>query len=56
MTGAQGEIWVARVGSYVVRMTLDGQGTYYGTYSSSGTLRIVYDLYDVNAAITISSP
>lgn len=56
MTAAQGDIWVARDGGYVVRLTLDGHGTYSGTYSSSGTLQLVYDLYDVNAPITITPP
>jgi len=56
MTSAQGDIWVAVDGGYVVRLTLNGQGTYYGTYTSSGTLNLVYDLYDVNTPITINAP
>jgi len=56
MTSAQGDIWVAKAGGYVVRLTLNGQGTYYGTYTSSGTLDMVYDLYDVNAPISIKPP
>jgi hypothetical protein len=56
MTSAQGDIWVAKDGGYVVRLTMNGQGTYYGTYSSSGTLNLVYDLYDVNAPISINPP
>jgi hypothetical protein len=56
LTSAQGDIWVAKDGGYVVRLTLNGHGTYYGTYTSSGTLDVVYDLYDVNASITIKPP
>ncbi len=56
MTSAQGDIWVAKDGGYVVRLTMNGHGTYYDTYSASGTLNLVYDLYDVNAPITISPP
>jgi hypothetical protein len=56
MTDAQGDIWVAKDGGYVVRLTMNGHGTYYDTYSASGTLNLVYDLYDVNAPISISPP
>jgi hypothetical protein len=56
LTSAQGDIWVAKDGGYVVRLTLAGHGTYYDTYTSSGTLNLVYDLYDVNAPITIEPP
>ncbi len=56
MTSAAGDIWVAKDGGYVVRLTMQGQGTYYGTYTSSGSLDLVYDLYDVNAPITIKPP
>ena len=56
MTSAAGDIWVAKDGGYVVRLTMKGQGTYYGTYTSSGSLDLVYDLYDVNAPITIKPP
>ncbi len=56
MTDAQGDIWAAKDGGYVVRLTMNGHGTYYGAYTSSGTLNLVYDLYDVNAPITISPP
>ena len=56
MTSAQDDIWVAADGGYVVRLTLNGHGTYYGTYLSSGTLNLAYDLYDVNAPISINPP
>jgi hypothetical protein len=56
MTSAQGDIWVAIDGGYVVRLTMNGHGTYYGTYTSSGILNLVYDLYDVNAPISINPP
>lgn len=56
MTSARGDLWVARSGGYVVRLTLDGQGTYYNTYTTSGALRLVYDLYDVGVPLAISPP
>jgi hypothetical protein len=56
MTTAQGDIWVAKDGGYVVRLTLDGHGTYYLTYETSGAISLVYDLFDVNAPITINPP
>jgi len=56
MSSAQGDIWVAEQGGYVVRLTMNGQGAYYGTYDSSGTLTLVYDLFDVDAPIDISPP
>ncbi len=56
MTSAQGDIWVAKDGGYVVRLTMNGHGSYYGTYATSGTLNLVYDLYDVNAPISIQPP
>ena len=56
MTSARGDLWVAREGGYVVRLTLEGQGTYHDTYTASGTLRLVYDLYDVNVPLSISPP
>lgn len=56
MTDASGDIWVAQDGGYVVRLTMNGHGTYYDTYSASGTLNLVYDLYDVNAPINITPP
>ena len=56
MTAAQGDIWVAKDGGYVVRLTMNGHGTYYGAYTSSGTLNLVYDLFDVNAPISINPP
>jgi hypothetical protein len=56
MLQAQGDVWVAQDAGYVVRLTLRGQGTYYGIYGSSGSLNLVYDLYDVNAPIDIAPP
>jgi hypothetical protein len=56
MTAAQGDLWVAQDGGYVVRLTLEGQGTYYDTYSASGKLFLVYDLYDVDAPLVIAPP
>jgi hypothetical protein len=56
MSSAQGDLWVARDVGFVVRLTLDGQGTYYDTYTVSGKLRLVYDLYDVDIPLTITPP
>jgi hypothetical protein len=56
MSSARGDLWVARDGGYVVRLTLEGQGTYYDTYTASGTLRLIYDLYDVGVPLTIDPP
>lgn len=56
MTSAKGDIWVAKEDGQVVRLTMDGQGVYYGTYPSIGTLALVYDLFDVNAPISIKPP
>jgi len=56
MVSARGDLWVARDGGYVVRLTLDGEGTYYDTYEARGTLRLVYDLYDVDVPLKVSPP
>lgn len=56
MTSAKGDIWVAKEDGQVVRLTMDGQGVYYETYPSTGTLALVYDLFDVNAPIDIKPP
>lgn len=56
MVSARGDLWVARDGGYVVRLTLDGEGTYYDTYEASGTLRLVYDLYDVDVPLKVTPP
>jgi hypothetical protein len=56
MTSARGDIWVAEDGGYVVRLTLNGRGSYYGTYDTIGSLDLVYDLYDVDASISIEPP
>jgi hypothetical protein len=56
MTSAKGDIWVAKEDGQVVRLTMDGQGVYYGTYPSTGVLALVYDLFDVNVSISIRPP
>jgi len=56
MLEAKGDVWVARDAGYVVRLTLHGRGTYYDTYGSSGSLDLVYDLYEVNAPLAITPP
>jgi hypothetical protein len=56
MNSARGDIWVAQDGGYVVRLTLNGRGSYYGTYDTNGSLSLVYDLYDVDTPISIEPP
>jgi len=56
MTSAQGDIWIAAEGEYVVRLTMNGQGTYYGIFGDGGMLELVYDLFDVGASISIEPP
>jgi hypothetical protein len=56
MTSAQGDIWLAEEGDYVVRLTMNGQGTYYGIFRDGGRLELVYDLFDVGAPISIEPP
>jgi hypothetical protein len=56
MASAKGDIWVAKEDGQVVRLTMDGQGVYYEIYPSSGTLALVYDLFDVNMPISIKPP
>ncbi|MDY7039837.1 MAG: hypothetical protein SVX38_03135 [Chloroflexota bacterium] len=51
-----GEIYVALEGGYVVRYTLEGSGEFHDYFQGSGTLRLVYDTYDVGADISISPP
>lgn len=56
MTSAKGDIWVAKDDGQVVRLTMNGQGVYYETYPTSGTLALVYDLFDVNVPLSIRPP
>jgi hypothetical protein len=51
-----GDIYTAVDGNYVVRYTLDGSGTFDEYLVGSGTLRLVYDTYDVGASIDINPP
>jgi hypothetical protein len=51
-----GDICVALDGGYVVRYTLDGNGTFDESFQGSGTLQLAYDAYDVGADIVIRPP
>jgi hypothetical protein len=51
-----GDVYVALDGGYVVRYTLDGDGTFDEYFQGSGTLSLVYDTYDVGADINIQPP
>lgn len=58
---AKGEIWVAREGGYPVKLVIEATGT--STNSdledqlfSSGTIKMTYELLDVNADFTIEVP
>jgi hypothetical protein len=52
-----GDIYTAVQGGYVVRYTLNGTGTFTeGGQTTSGTLNMVYDTYDVRADINIQPP
>ena len=51
-----GDVYVAVDGGYVVRYTLDGSGTFEQNFQGSGTISLVYDTYDVGAAISIQPP
>jgi len=52
----RGDVYVALDGGYVVRYTLDGNGTFEEYVQGSGTLSLVYDTYDVGADISIKPP
>lgn len=52
-----GELYTAVQGGYVVRYTLNGTATFTGGgMSGTGALTVVYDTYDVGAAINIQPP
>jgi hypothetical protein len=51
-----GDVYVALDGGYVVRYTLDGNGTFEGQFQGAGTISLVYDTYDVGAGIVIEPP
>jgi len=51
-----GDIFTAVDGGYVVRYTLDGRGNFQQGLSGSGAIKMVYDTYDVGAAISIQPP
>ena len=51
-----GDIYIALQGGYVVRYTFAGSGTFEGYYAGAGDINLVYDTYDVGAAIDIQPP
>jgi len=52
-----GDVFVATEGGYVVRYTCDGHATFEEYLEgSAGALELVYDTYDVGAAIDVSAP
>jgi hypothetical protein len=52
-----GDVFVAKDGGYVVRYTADGHATFEEYLEgSAGAFKLVYDTYDVGAAIDISPP
>lgn len=53
---AQGNVWVALSGGYVVRYLLDANGTFQEPFQGQGTLKLSYDTYDVGADIQINPP
>ena len=58
---ANGEIWVAREGGYPVKLVLEATGAATNTNAedqlfTSGTLKMNYELVDVNADFTIEVP
>lgn len=53
---AQGEIWVALDGGYVVRYTLEAVGQFPEYFEGTGTFRLTYDTYDVGVDIQIAPP
>jgi hypothetical protein len=55
ITGS-GDIYTAVDGGYVVRYTLNGRGNFQQGLSGSGAINLIYDTYDVGAAISIDSP
>ncbi|MEA3308005.1 MAG: hypothetical protein U9Q70_00650 [Chloroflexota bacterium] len=51
-----GDIYIALQGGYVVRYTFAGSGTFEGYYAGAGDINLLYDTYDVGAAIDIQPP
>ena len=53
---AHGHVWVALDGGYVVRYTMEATGGFEDHFQGIGTLKLVYDTYDVGADIQIDPP
>lgn len=58
VTNMIGDIYVAQQGDFIVRMVIVGEGDLGGLDdgSSSGTMRVEFNVYDVNSNITITIP
>lgn len=57
-SSAQGEVWVAEDGDYVVKYTAEatGQGMLFGLTEEEGTVTVEYNLTDVNGSFQIAPP
>ncbi len=55
---AQGEVWVAQPGSYVVKYTFQatGKDQFFGNSNSEGTIKWSYEINEVNQPIDIQPP
>lgn len=51
-----GDVYVAQEGGYVVRYTLEGSGDFENYYEGEGAVSLLYETYDVGAAIEIAPP
>lgn len=58
LTRAQGEVWVAVDGNYVVKYTLtaEGRDVLFGKPNTEGKLTWTYEVTDINQAIEITPP
>ncbi|MFP4344624.1 MAG: hypothetical protein ACLFU8_08020 [Anaerolineales bacterium] len=51
-----GDVYVAQEGGYVARYTLEGSGDFEIYYEGEGTVSVLYETYDVGAAVEITPP
>jgi hypothetical protein len=58
VTNMIGDVYVAQQGDFIVRMVIVGDGDLsgLGDESSLGTMRVEFNVYDVNSSITITIP
>lgn len=59
-TNASADIWIAEQGGYTVKFTFSGEGSgsalFSGDENTTGTIRMEYNVFDVNQPITIAPP